>query len=138
MSFRVVYIEGAYPLDEALHASFLEDAHEWGAESLSSIGGNLGNGGLGTLALLDEAAGDLPEFQVAGDVGRDQDVGQLAGRHEELGNQVDVPIVGTTVLLPGLLALLEVSIFLEQLHEGKGGGRGGSLLAEMSKIMIMG
>lgn len=118
MSFRVVYIEGAYPLDEALHASFLEDAHEWGAESLGSIGGNLGNGGLGTLALLDEAAGDLPEFQVAGDVGRDQDVGQLAGGHEELGDQVDVPVVGTAVLLPGLFTGVEVAIFLEQLYEG--------------------
>ena len=68
--------------------------------------------------MLDEAAGDLPEFQVAGDVGRDQDVGQLAGGHEELGDQVDVPVVGTAVLLPGLFTGVEVAIFLEQLYEG--------------------
>ena len=118
MRLGVVHIEGADPLDEALHAALLKDAHERGAQSLSGIGRDLGDGGLGALALLDEAAGDLPELEVAGDVGGDEDVGQLAGGHEELGDQVDVPVVGTAVLLPRLFAGVEVAILLEELYAG--------------------
>ncbi len=117
MCLGVVNIECPNPLDEGLHAALLEDAHEGRAESLGSIRRNLGNGGLVTVALLDEATGDLSEFKVTGDIGGDKDVGQLARGHEELGDQVDVPVVGTAVLLPRLFTVLEVAIFLEELED---------------------
>lgn len=111
----IVDVEGANPLYEGLHASLLEDAHKRGLESLASIGRDLGNGGLGASALLDVAAGDLLELEVSGDVGGDEDVGQLARGHEELGNEVDVPVVEAAILLPGLLALGVVAMLLEEL-----------------------
>lgn len=74
----IVDVECPNPLDEALHAALLEHAHEGRAQSFGGIGGNLGNSGLGTLALLDEASSDLSEFEVTGDIGGDEDVGQLA------------------------------------------------------------
>ena len=112
---RVLGVERTDPLHEALHAALLEDTHQGGLESLASIRGDLGDGGLGAGALLDVAAGNLLEFEVAGDVGGYEDVGQLAGRHEELGNEVDVPVVESTVLLPWLLAGAVVAVLLEEL-----------------------
>lgn len=109
----VLEIEGTDPFYEALHPSLLEDTHQRRAQGLGGVGGDLGHSGLGTGALLDEAAGDLLELEITGDVGGNEDVGQLAGRHEELGDQVDVPVVGPAVLLPWLFAFCVVAIFLE-------------------------
>ena len=115
MCGRVLGVELANPLDERLHPSLLKDAHERGLESLSSIRGDLGNGGLGTSTLLDEAARHLLELEIAGHFGGDENVGKLARGHEELGDEINVPVVGTAILFPGLLALAEVSILLEKL-----------------------
>jgi hypothetical protein len=114
---RVLGVERAHPLDEALHAALLKEAHQGRLEGLAGVRGHLGDGGFGGAALLDVAAGDLLELEVAGDVGRDEDVGQLARRHEELGHQVDVPVVEAAVLGPGLGALGVVAIALEELPE---------------------
>jgi hypothetical protein len=65
---------------------------------------------------LDEAACDLSELEVSCDVGGDENVGQLAVGHQKLGNQVDVPVIDTAVLLPWLFALLVVAVLLEQLN----------------------
>ena len=62
------------------------------------------------------AARNLLELEVSGDVGGDEDVGQLARGHEELGDEVDVPVVETAIFLPRLLALVEVAILLEELR----------------------
>ena len=61
------------------------------------------------------AARNLLELEVSGDVGGDEDVGQLARGHEELGDEVDVPVVETAIFLPRLLALVVVAVFLEEL-----------------------
>ena len=60
-------------------------------------------------------AGDLLELEILGDIGGDEDVGQLSIRHEEFGNEIDVPVVGATVLLPWLFSLVVVAIFAEEL-----------------------
>jgi hypothetical protein len=65
--------------------------------------------------LLHVAAGYLFEFKIPGDIGRYQDVRELARGHEELGDQVDVPVVETTILLPRFRALCVVAILLEKL-----------------------
>jgi hypothetical protein len=126
----VLGVEGANPLDEALHAALLEDAHQGGAESLSGVRGDLGDGGLGALALLDIAASDLLELEVSCDIGGDENVGELARGHEELGDEVDAPVIEAAVFRPWLLALLVVAVLLEQLEgwdtseDGNFGGRG--------------
>lgn len=116
MRSRVLGVEGANPFDEGLHAALLEEAHQGRLESLAGVRGHLGDGGLGGGTLLDVAASDLLELEVSGDIGGDEDVGQLARRHEELGDEVDVPVVGTAVLLPWLLALGVVAVLLEELR----------------------
>lgn len=115
MCRRVLEVELANPLNEALHAALLEDAHQGRLESLAGIRGDLGNSRLASRTLLDVAAGDLLELKVSGDVGRDKDVCKLARGHEELGDEVDVPVVQAAVLLPGLGALGVVAILLVEL-----------------------
>jgi hypothetical protein len=65
--------------------------------------------------LLDVGASNLLELEVPGDVGGDEDVGQFARGHEELGDEVNVPVVDSAVLLPWLLAVVLV-VFLEELR----------------------
>jgi hypothetical protein len=112
----VLGVEAANPLDKGLHASLLEESHKGRSESLSGIGGNLGNSGLVGGTLLDVAASDLLELKVSCNIGRDENVGQLAGGHKELGDEIDVPVVEAAILLPGLLTLTEVSVLLEELY----------------------
>ena len=112
----VLGVESANPLNEGLHASLLEDTHEGRSQSLGGIRGHLGDGSLVGGTLLDVAASDLLELKVSCNIGRDENVGQFAGGHEELGDKVDVPVVEATILLPGLLAFAEVSVLLEELY----------------------
>jgi hypothetical protein len=112
----ILGVETANPLDERLHASLLKESHKGGSQSLSGIRRNLGDGGLVGGTLLDVAASDLLELEISCDIGRDENVGQFAGGHEELGDKVDVPVVEATILLPGLLAFAEVSVLLEELY----------------------
>lgn len=111
----VLLLVGTNPLEEATRTPLLEETHQRRAQSLASVRGDLGNGGLGALALLDEAASNLLELEVSGNIGRDEDVGELAVRHEQLGHKVDVPVVDAAVLLPRLLALGVVAVLLEHL-----------------------
>jgi hypothetical protein len=64
--------------------------------------------------LLYVASGNLLELEVLCDVGRDEDVGELAVGHEELWYEVDVPVVHASVLLPWFAGGLSIS--LEQLR----------------------
>ena len=70
---------------------------------------------LGTLSLLNETPGNLTEFEIACDVGGDEDVGELAVCHDQFGNEVDVPIVGTAILFPWLGTFGVVAVLLEEL-----------------------
>ena len=62
------------------------------------------------------AAGDLLELEVFGDVGGNENVGEFTVGHEQLGDEVDVPVVDAAVLLPWLALGLAVS--LEELDIG--------------------
>ena len=132
---RVFAVEGANPLDKRLHTAFLEDTHKRRLESLTGIRRHLGNGGLGPGALLDVAAGDLLELKVSGNVGGDEDVGELARGHEELGDEVDVPFVKPAVRLPRLLAFAVVSILFEELFSPRSEvGRGTGSRTEVGRF----
>lgn len=116
MGSRVLLLELSNPLEELLGSSLLEQTHQRGPQSLTGVRGHLGHGRLGSLALLDIAAGDLLELQVSRNISGDQDVGQLSVCHQQLGDQVDVPVVDPPILLPRLLAGAEVAVLLEQLR----------------------
>lgn len=115
VSGRVLEVECADPFDERLHASLLKDAHERRLESFTCIRGDLGNSSLVASSLLDVTSSNLLELEVSGNIGGNEDVGQLARRHEELGDKINIPVVEAAIVLPRLLALLEVSVLLEQL-----------------------
>lgn len=115
MCRRILGVKSANPLDKGLHASLLKEAHERGSKSLGGIRGHLGNGGFLAATLLNVTTSNLLELEIAGDVGRDENVGQLARGHEELGNKVDVPVVKSTILLPRFLTVAEVAVLLEEL-----------------------
>jgi hypothetical protein len=117
---RVGLIEASNELQEVLCASLLEEAHERALQGLGCIRGHLRDGSLGPVALLHIAACNLLELEVSCDVGGDEDVGELAVAHQELGDEVDVPVVDAAVLLPWLSAFLVVAISLEQGFEVDG------------------
>jgi hypothetical protein len=64
---------------------------------------------------LDVTASNLLKFKVSGDIGRDENVGEFSVGHEKLGNEIDVPVIGATVLLPWLAAIV-VAVLLEELR----------------------
>lgn len=119
MSGRVIFLEITNPFQELLGPPLLEHSHQRRAQRLVGIRGDLGHGGLGTLALLNIAASNLLELEVSCDVRGDQDIRQFAVGHQQLWNQVDVPVVNPAVFLPGLLSGADVAILLEQLQETK-------------------
>ena len=117
MGGRVIFLEITNPLQELLSPPLLEHPHQRRAQGLVGIRGDLGHGSLGTLALLDIAASNLFELEVSCDIRGDQDIRQFAVGHQQLWNQVDVPVVNPAVFLPGLLSGADVAILLEQLQE---------------------
>lgn len=117
VSRRVVLFEFTNPFQELLRPPFLEHAHERRAQSFACIGRHLGHCRLGSLSLLNVATGDLLELEVSRNVGGNQNVCQLAVRHQKLGHQVHVPVVDTAILLPRFLAGADVAIFLEELQK---------------------
>ncbi len=112
----VALVEGSDPLNEGLHSPLLEYAHKGRCESLSGIRWHLCNGSLAASSLLHEGSSNLLELAGCGNVGGEENVAQLSAGHEELGDQVNVPVVGATVLLPRLLSFWIVSELLEELR----------------------
>ena len=86
------------PFEERPGPAFLEQSHEGGCESLLGSGWHLGNGCLRALPLLHVTARNLLELQVLCNVGGDKDVCKLSIGHEQLGDEVDVPVVGAAIV----------------------------------------
>lgn len=112
----VLEIKVANPLDKALHAALLEDTHQWRAQSFGGIGGDFCYGRLGAIALLNVAAGDLAELEVAGDIGRYEDIGELTRGDEKFWDKVNIPVVDAAVLGPRLLAGGKVTVLPVELE----------------------
>ena len=115
VSGRILLLVGTDKLQKLLCSSLLKQTHQGTAESLRSIRGDLCDVGLVSGASLDVTASNLLEFEVSGDIGRDENVGEFSVGHEKLGNEIDVPVVGATVLLPWLAAVV-VAVLLEELR----------------------
>lgn len=104
------------PLHELLGSSLLEQTHQWRREGFGGSGGDFGDGGPGALTLLHVTACYLSELQVSCDVGGNEDIGEFTVGHEELGYEIDVPIVQATIFLPWFFAFLVVAISFEELE----------------------
>ena len=113
MARRVTLVESTDPLDEGLHPSLLENTHQGGGQSLSCIGRDFCDGSLRPCSLLHIAARNLLKLQISCHVRRHENVCQLAAGHEQFRDQVDVPVVDTTIFLPWLFSLIEITIFLK-------------------------
>ena len=82
VSGRILILPALEELEELLRPPLLKETHKRALDRL-----HLRRGDLGDLAIaIHEAAGDLLKFEIAGDVGVHQDLGQLARRDDELGN----------------------------------------------------
>lgn len=116
MCSRVILGKGSDPLEEAACSSFLEYTHQGALERFARSGRDLGNRGSSSLSNLHIAARDLLEFYISRDVCRHENVCELPIRHEQLGNQINVPVVQPTIFLPWLGAFFVVPISFEQLN----------------------
>ena len=96
-------------------SSLFEKTHQGTPECLTSVRRDLCNRGFRPITLLNIAASNLFEFEVSGDVGRDENVCEFTVGHEKLGDEVDVPVVGTAIFLPWLGAGRVVAISFEEL-----------------------
>lgn len=115
MSAGIILVIFPNPLEELLGPSLLKQTHQRRPEGFTSVRGHLCNGSLGAAALLHVTSRNLSELEVSGDIGGNENVGQLSVRHEQLGHEVDVPAVDTAVFLPRFLALLHVAVHFEEL-----------------------
>ncbi len=85
MSGRVLVLPVLQELEELLRAPFLEEALERALHGLHLVARHLRD-----LAIaVDEAASDLLEFEVARHVRVHEDLRELAGCDDELGDQID-------------------------------------------------
>lgn len=112
---RILILEAADKLEELLRPALLEYTHERASQCLSRSIRYFRHCSPRSAALLNVAACNLLELQVSCHIGRDEDVCEFAVRHEELRDEIDVPVVGAAILLPWLLAFCVVAIFLEKL-----------------------
>ena len=112
MSRRIVVLPALQELKELLCATLLEETHQRALDCLHLRARHLRD-----LALaVDEAARDLLELEVAGDIGVDEDASELSGSDDELGNEIDgVVAVAPKVLGDGLIgAELAVELHADQ------------------------
>lgn len=74
--------------------------------------------------MLYVAAGYLSEFKVSCDVGGYEDVCEFTICHEQFRDEVNVPVIGPAVLLPGFFALFIVAVSFEELMLLEAGDKG--------------
>ena len=123
----VTKIDLLHRLVEVGKSLLLEEAHEWGLESLHLIGWHLVDDVLGraeqtTLLCLHHVGGinTLP-LEVAGDLGVEEHLDELTVGHNELGDQVHIPVSVVAVLLGWLSAWSEHRPQVGQVERGSVG-----------------
>jgi hypothetical protein len=100
VSGRVIILPALEELEELLCTSLLEEAHERTLDGL-----HLSTGNLWDLAVtVDEAARNLLEFEVAGDLSVDEDLCELSRGDDELGDEINgIVTVSAKFLRRGLI-----------------------------------
>lgn len=106
MSGRIIIAPVLEELEEFLRATFLEQAHEWALQGL-----HLSAWHFGDLAVaVNETTSDLLELEVTCHVGMHKNLGQLAGRDDELWDQVNRVVTVASKLGGRLLAVAKLAI----------------------------
>jgi hypothetical protein len=84
MSCRVIILPGLQEFKELLGPSFFKESHKRGAD-----GFHLGARHLGDLSItVDKRTGYLLELEITCHIGVNEDLGELAGSDNELGNEI--------------------------------------------------
>jgi hypothetical protein len=92
---------------------------------------------------LDIASCHLPKLEVSCNVGGNEDIREFAGRHQELGYEVDVPVVNAPILLPWFLPLVVVAVLFEELADVRSdsqmaqGVLTASILTEAASLLLV-
>jgi hypothetical protein len=121
---RIVVLPPLQKLEEFLGAPLLEKAHERALDGFHLRAGDLGDPAIA----INEGTGDLLEFEVSGDVGVDEDLGELARSNDELGDEIDGVVAVAAKLGRHFLIRAEFTIQLSGVCETRGKQRraGGS------------
>lgn len=109
----IILVEFKAPVQELPCPELLKCTHESRVPSFSWLIGDLCDF---FFSLLDVVTRDLLEFEVSGHIGGDENVCQVPIRHQELRDQVDIPVVRPPIFLPGLFSFTNIAIFSEQLE----------------------
>jgi hypothetical protein len=87
-------------LEELLGPPLLKETHEGTADCLHLVTRDLRD----LAVTVDKAASDLLELKVPGDIGMDEDLGELSRRDDELGDQVNsIVTIPSKLLWDGLI-----------------------------------
>ncbi len=117
VSSRIFVLPALEKLEELLRPPLFEETHKRAFDRLHLRTGHLGDPAIA----VNEAACDLLELEVAGDVGVDEDAGELSRRDDKLGDEIDgVVAVAAEVLRDGLIG----SELAVELHANQGLGSG--------------
>lgn len=108
MRGRILIFPPLKELEELLRTSLLEETHERAADGLHFVTWDLGN----LAVAIHEATSDLLELQVPSDVGVNEDLGELARRDDELGNEIDSIVAIPSKLLWDRLIRPELAVQL--------------------------
>ena len=108
MSSRVLVLPALEELEELLRPTLLKKTHERALYRFHLRAGDLRDFAI----TIYEAAGDLLEFKVTGNVGVDQDTRELSRGDDELGNKIDGVVTVTTEILGDGLVGSELAVQL--------------------------
>ena len=111
MSSGVLVLPPLKELEELLCSPLLKETHKGTLHSLQLVTWDLRDLSL----TIDKAAGDLLELQVTSYVGVDEDLRELAGCNDELGDEVDSVVAVASKLLRGRLVWPELAVKLTRM-----------------------
>jgi hypothetical protein len=96
------------PFEELLETPLLKQTHQRAPKSFRLVARDFGDPSVAK----DIGAGNLLELEIPGDVGVDEDAGELAVGHHELGNEVDGVVAVAAQFARRFLALAELAVEL--------------------------
>ena len=109
MGSRILVFPSLKELEEFLRAALLKEAHEGTADGLHLVTWDLGD-----LAItVDEAACNLLEFKIAGNIGVDENLGELSRGNDELGDEINCVVTIPAEFLRRRLVWAELAVELD-------------------------
>lgn len=123
----IVVLPSLQELEELLGTAFLKETHQRAPDGLHFRAGNLRNFSIA----IDEAARDLLELEITGNIGVHEDLGQLPRGNNEFRDKIDGVVAVASKLGGGLLigaefaielwALSDLSLRVQRSHGSKPG-----------------